>query len=188
MWQAPEIPSVKIHTGPVDQREPSALILPRRDPRPQDVGLAALLPERTTYVDPEQYVPTLNSIRPASQERKVERVTVDGNPGTLVRKNFDSGRTVYGGALDNLLVDVNASENFQIVDGKPLSDTGFTHYETALERGDWKVRVVTDTRVWSEQSPSDGPVFRYAADVRGFIGDEVFEANHVEGTIPRRWV
>ena len=188
MWQAPEIPNVTIHTGPVDGREPSALILPRRESRSQDAGLATLLPDRTTYVDPEQYVPTLDSIRPASQERKVERITVDGNAGTLVRKNFDSGRTVYGGALDNLLVDVNASENFQILDGKPLSDEGFTHYETTLERGDWKVKVVTDTRVWSEQSPSDGPVFRYVADVRGFIGDEVFETNRVEGTIPRRWV
>ena len=188
MWQVPQIPTVKIHTGPVDGRQASALILPRREPRPQDAGLAALLPERTTYVDPEQYVPTLDTIRPSSQERKVERITVDGGPGTLVRKNFDSGRTVYGGALDNLLVDVNASENFQILDGKPLSDSGFTHYETTLERGDWKIKVVTDTRVWSEQSPSGGPVFRYVADVKGFIGDEAFESNHVEGTIPRRWV
>ena len=150
--------------------------------------MAALLPQRTTYVDPEHYVPTLKTIREGSHPRAVERVVVDGSEGTLVRKTFDSGRAIFGGALDNLLVDVNASENFQILDGKPLSDTGFTHYETTLERGDWKVKVVTDTRVWSEDTPSGGPVFRYSADVHGFIGDEPFEQNHLEGTIPRRWV
>lgn len=188
MWQAPRIPAVTVHTGPVSGHSPSALILPRREPRPEDAGMAALLPARTTYVDPEQYVPILETIREGSHQRQVERVVVDGIEGTLVRKNFDSGRAVFGGALDNLLVDVNASENFQILDDRPLSQTGFTHYETTLERGDWQVRVVTDTRVWSEDTPSEGPVFRYTADVQGFIGDEPFERNRVEGTIPRRWV
>ena len=28
----------------------------------------------------------------------------------------------------------------------------------------------------------------WSADVKGFIGDEAFDSNHVEGTIPRRWV
>jgi len=188
MWQAPEIPTVTIHTGAVDGRDPSALILPGREPRPQDAGMKDLLPARTTYVDPEQYVPILETLREGSHQRAVERVVIDGAAGTLVRKKFDSGRAVFGGALDNLLVDVNATESFQILDGQPLSETGFTHYETTLERDDWRVKVVTDTRVWSEDTGPGGPVFRYTADVQGFIGDEPFEQRHVEGTIPRLWV
>ena len=65
----------------------------------------------------------------------------------------------------------------------------------AGDRHDQRCRVLADVpvgridlRVWSELSPSGGPVFRYVADVHGFIGDEPFESNHVEGTIPRRWV
>ena len=141
MWQAPEIPELKLHVGPVDGKPPATLVLPGRDPRPEDEGLAARLPPRTAFVDPELYVPTVKTIREGSHQRVVERVTVDGTPGTLVRKTFDSGRSILGGVLDNLLVDVKASENFRILDGQPLSDTGFTRYETTLQRGDRNPRV-----------------------------------------------
>ena len=189
MWQAPEIPELKLHVGPVDGKPPATLVLPGRDPRPEDEGLAARLPPRTAFVDPELYVPTVKTIREGSHQRVVERVTVDGTPGTLVRKTFDSGRSILGGVLDNLLVDVKASENFRILDGQPLSDTGFTRYETTLQRGDWIVQVVTETRVWSERQSSDGSVvFRYEAKVQGFTDGELFEENQVEGTIPRLWV
>lgn len=189
MWQAPAIPNVKLHVGPVEGQQAAMLVLPGRDPRPEDKGLSSRLPPRTAYVNPEIYVPTLKTIREGSNERLVERVTVDGAPGTLVRKTFDSGRNIFGGALDNLLVDVKASENFRILDGQPLSATGFTRYETTLQRGDWIVQVVTDTRVWSEKLSSDGSVvFKYEASVQGFIDGELFEESKVTGTIPRLWV
>jgi predicted acyl esterase len=187
LWQAPQVPTVKIYTGHVDGRPDSTLVLPGRPPRAEDAGMPALLPRRTAYVNPEQYAPTVKSLREGSKERHVERVVVDGRPGTLVRKVFDSGSTVVGGILDNLEVDVTAQENFRILDGDPLSDTGFTHYETSLVRGDWKVKTVTDTRVWSESTP-EGPVFRYEADIHSFIGDQPFEDAHVQGAIPRLWV
>ena len=79
MWQVPEIPTVKIHTGPVDGRQASALILPRREPRPQDAGLPRCCGAHHLRRPREQYVPTLDTIRPSSQERKVERITVDGS-------------------------------------------------------------------------------------------------------------
>jgi hypothetical protein len=70
-------------------------------------------------------VPTTGTTPPSS-ERIAERVTVNGRPGVLVKKTFDSGSYLYGGALNKLLVDEVAHENFQILDGDPLSATGFT--------------------------------------------------------------
>lgn len=187
MWQAPQIPAVKLYTGRINDLSESMLVLPRRERRQEDTGMQALLPPRTTYVDPEQYAPTITTNRDGSTQRRVERVVSDGRAGTLVRKVFDSGSTVVGGILNNLEVDVIADENFRILDGDPLSDIGFTHYETTLARGDWKVKVVTDTHVWSEGTP-EGPTFRYDADIRTFIDGEPFEDTRVTGSIPRLWV
>lgn len=189
MWQSPQIATVTLHTGHVGDLPDSSLVLPGRGPRPEDAHIQGLLPgSHTTYVNPEQYVPTLQTNRQASDQRLVEPVVVGGKSGTLVRKVFDSGGSVYGGALGNLLVDEIAEENFRILDGDPLSATGFTHYETTLARADWKIRAVTDTRVWNESTPSGQLVFRYQADIHTFVKDEPFEDKHVEGTIPRRWV
>ena len=53
---------------------------------------------------------------------------VNERRGMLVSKTFDSGSYLYGGALDHLLVDKVARENYQLLDGDPLSATGFTEY------------------------------------------------------------
>lgn len=191
LWQAPEIPTVKLYTGRIKDLDASVLVLPGRNPRPEDAGMAALLPPRTTFVDPELYAPTLRTIREGGKKRSAAPVVVDGRPGMMVQKDIDSGSAVFGGILDNLEVDVTSSENIRILDGDPLSDALFSHSETSLARGDWKVKVVTDTRVWSEavgQDPSDGAMFRYVADIHTFIGDQPFENAHVQGAIPRLWV
>jgi putative CocE/NonD family hydrolase len=188
MWQAPQAAAVTLHAGAIDGMKPAVLTLPERTPRAEDARVAALLPPRTTYVDPEIYVPTLETIREGSNQRVVSRVEVDGAPGTLVAKTFDSGRSIFGGALDKLLVDVKATENFRILDNQPLSDTGFTRYESTLQRGDWIVQVVTTTKVWSEAGADGAHVFRYEATVQGFTDGELFEENRREGTIPRLWV
>ena len=66
--------------------------------------------------------------------RKAYPVTINGRPGMLTRKVFDSGRYQYGGPLQNLWVDLIAEENFQMVIGDPLSLIGFTKSTTILER------------------------------------------------------
>jgi hypothetical protein len=181
LWQSPEIPTVTIHTGPIGQFPPSALGLPGRRPRRADKGIQALLSgSETRYVNPKCYVPTLKTKRDASFERTAQRVIVNGRPGMLVRKTFDNGSYRYGGALDKLLVDEVAHENFQLLDGDPLSATGFTEYTSTLQRGDWQVTAVTRTRVWTEEMVPGQVVFRYDARARAFIGDRLFEENQVE--------
>jgi hypothetical protein len=61
-------------------------------------------------------------------------------------------------------------------------------YDSKLARGTWRVRAVTESKVWSERLASGETVFRYEAAVETYIGDEPFEKHRVEGTIPRRWV
>ena len=189
MWQSPELATLTLHAGPIGDPPPSVLVLPGREPRPADAPIQALLPGSVTaYVDPEQYCPTERTLRDASSARTVEHVSVSGRPGILVKKVFDSGSYQYGGVLDHLIVDETASENFQILDGDPLSVEGFTRYASTLARGDWRATAITHTRVWTEQAPSGEFVFRYEASVETLIGDEPFAQRRVTGSIPRRWV
>jgi hypothetical protein len=154
----------------------------------------ALLPAHsvTTYVNPDDYLPTLAEARPAASTRDAMPVMIDGKRGMLVRKVFDSGRYQYGGPLRGLWVDQIADENFQMIVDEPLSLTGFTSSAATLERPDtgWRARSETTTRVWSELDVSGAAVFRYTATVRAFVGsdDQPFAEKSVQGTIKRDWI
>jgi uncharacterized protein len=189
MWQSASPPTLRVHVGPSEVGAPSALMISRRPTRAEDAHIQNLLARPiTTYVNPEQYVPTVKTNRKASHTRTAKRIVVNERRGTLVRKVFDSGSYVYGGALDNLLVDETASENFRVLDGDSLSAIGFTRYDSTLARGGWKVRAVTHSRVWSERTWRAEPVFRYEARVQTYLNGRRFESKRIRGTIPRRWV
>ncbi len=182
-----------LFAGGADGFAPSALILPGRAPRAEDKAAQALLPAHsvTTYVNPDDYLPTLAEARPAASTREATPVTIDGKTGMLVRKVFDSGRYQYGGPLKGLWIDQIADENFQMIVDEPLSLTGFTSSAATLERPDsgWRARSETTTRVWTELNDAGEPVFRYTATVRAFVGsdDKPFAEKSVEGTIKREW-
>jgi hypothetical protein len=147
------------------------------------------------YVDPEDYVPTLEEARPANTERTEEPVTVGDKSGVVVKKTFDNGRYQYDGPLQGLWVDLVAKENYQILEDDPLSMTGCTSNTSILERPNegWRIRTETTTEIWSERDETGEYVFRYEATVQTFIGDdqgndEPFEEKTVEGSVPRLWV
>jgi uncharacterized protein len=194
LWQTAGSPTVTLFAGEKDGFPPSALILPGRMPRAEDKTAQALLPNHsvTEYVNPDDYLPTLAETRPAKTTRDARPVTIDGRPGMLVRKVFDSGRYQYGGPLRGLWIDQTAEENFQMIVDEPLSLVGFTTSAATLERPDtgWRARAETTTRVWSELNEAREPVFRYAATVKTFAGadDEPLEEKSVEGTIERDWI
>ena len=175
----------------------SALTLPGREPRAEDQRAQALLPAKSAgaYVNPDDYLPTLVEARPAETTRKAFPVTINGKPGIVTRKVFDSGRYQYGGPLQGLWVDQTAEENFQMVVGDPLSLVGFTQSTTILERPEqgFRARSETTTNVWSETDGEDGFVFRYRATVKTFIGDSTgtdrpFAEKTVSGEIARSWI
>jgi predicted acyl esterase len=188
LWQTPEATTIKVHTGPVGNHPASGITLPTRADRVEDARVQALLPEKTAYVKPEIYVPTVKTIRKASSLRKATKVTLGGKPGMMVQKSFDSGANVLGGALRGLLVDQTGSETYTIINNDPMSLVGKTRYASLFKRGEWEVRSVTETRLWTEKKPSGEIVFKYSATAKTFIGKKAFRSRRVSGEIPRRWV
>jgi predicted acyl esterase len=197
LWETPEPAVVTLEAGEVNGLSASRLILPGREPRAEDQRAQDLLPAKSAgaYVNPDDYLPTLVEARPAESTRKATHVTINGKPGILTRKLFDSGRYQYGGPLQGLWVDQIAEENFQMVIGDPLSLTGFTQSTTVLERPEqgFRARSETTTKVWSETDGTGRFQFRYLATVKAFIGDSTgnyrpFAEKSVSGEIPRSWI
>jgi hypothetical protein len=162
-------------------------------PQPSLSRRAAL---KLGYVNPRRLPPTLVEARVAETTRTTKPVTINGKPGILTRKVFDSGRYQYGGPLQGLWVDQIAEENYEMVVGDPLSLTGYTKSTTILERPDkgWRTRAETTTNVWSETDGKDGYMFCYLATVKTFIAgqagseDQPFQTKIVEGAIERLWI
>jgi len=185
MWRASDACELVLHAGD----SAGTLVLPGRPPRAEDTHVERLLGTPVTaHVDPEQYSPTLKTLRNGANRRTARAIEIDGKPGVAVHKLMDAGSFVYGGILDHLLVDSSATEEFTTVAGDPLSSKMVARYDSKLARGDWRVRAVTTSTVWSQRLPDGGTAFRYEATVDTYIGDEPFERARVEGTIPRRWV
>jgi uncharacterized protein len=186
MWRAPELAAFILYTGG-DAR--SVLVLPRRPERPEDARVETQLGRPVTaHVDPERYAPIRQTLRDELNRRTAEHLEIDGKPGVAVHKIEDAGSYIYGGILDDLLVDSRATETFKTAAHDPLAAEMTTRYESKLERGQWRVRAVTQTRVWGERLSSGEPIFRYSAAVETFVGDEPFEQRQVDGSIPRFWV
>jgi putative CocE/NonD family hydrolase len=189
LWQGAELPTLTLATGRIAGLPASAHYLPVRSPRTEDAEVRRLLgAPRTTYVDPEQYVATVRSLRPASTLRTAESAAIGGRAGVVVRKRFDNGRVILGGALGNLLVDQVTDETIRIVTAEPLSMEFSGGTVAVFARRDWKARTETQTRVWSETASSDKVVFRYEAHARAFADDKPLAEKRLTGAITRRWV
>lgn len=199
MWQAPERSRLTLYTGPAASGSPmSALILPGRDPRPEDERLKALLPldPEIVWVDAEQYIPTTTT-RKGDDIREAKPINILGKKGVMIRKVTDSGRCRYGGPLRDLWTDEVDREYYMILEDDPLSLMGFATSKAIFERTVkgvlWKVMTRKTTTVWTETGPDGQYSFRYKATIRTFIGDaaggyEPFERRTVKGLIPRLWV
>lgn len=196
LWSSPRTAHLTLDTGPLVGFAASALMLPERLPRLADASLRTRLPIRSqgTYVDDRDYLPILAEARPARNERTASAVIIDGKPGVLIHKVFDSGRYQYGGPLAGLWVDLVGEENYQIAEDDPATMTCVTRVSQRFERPDpdWTARAETITRIWSEPTSNGDFAFRFEATVQTYVGrgaeERPFESKTLTGTIPRRWV
>ena len=98
LWASPEVATIRIRTTA------SALVLPGRDARAEDKGVQALIgPPRTAFVDPDQYVPTVKTIREGFTTRESRPVAVAGRQGCRY-KVYDNGSVVLRRRSLRLLV------------------------------------------------------------------------------------
>ena len=126
LWESPELVTITLHMGEADGLAASAITLPGRLPRDEDERAAALLPLKSAgaYVNPDDYLPTLAEVRPAESTREATPVTINGKPGILTRKVFDSGRYQYGGPLQGLLGRPGGRGKFRDGDRRPTIAEG----------------------------------------------------------------
>jgi putative CocE/NonD family hydrolase len=184
MWANPKPYDIAVLAG----GNASALVLPLRHARATDAAVAQRFAmSQTSYADPSTYAPILRTIRDESNVRTAYIAGSEGHQKLLVHKVLDSGSFVYGGVLEELLVDEIAQENFTLTAGDPLSSVATTRYDSRLRRRDWNVRALTATRVWSDAGGSR-PEFHYRATVETYVDDRAFVRREVEGRIPRRWI
>ena len=191
LWESGAFPKITVHTGAPSPAVASQLVLPSRPRRTADQELPARLPSMThiVQVDAEEYLPT-TEVRASGNTRTTTPINLDGRPGFLVHKVFDSGHYIYGGPLADLAVDQIGEENHRILADDPDSRVTFTQYRATLARPstNWRVRTETATRVWNERSPTGRRLFKYTAEIQTFIlgkdgSEQPFEQRAVEGAI-----
>ena len=113
-------------------------------------------------------------------------------------QTMDSGRYRYAthGPLKGLLVDQVLRENFQMLDGDPLSYTCFTSSQTILRRagyGGGGARSKTSTLMTSFQDESGKSFFHYEAKIETWVigaygRERPLVSRTVSRDIPRFWV
>ncbi len=152
-------------------------------------------------VDTSEYAGAV-TLRKAGFARAVTPLASGQQSGVTVSKTMDSGRYRYAahGPLKGLIVDQVLRENFQMLDGDPLSYKCFTSSQTSLRRSlpflakkyAWGARSETSTEITSIRN-EQGVFFHYTATIHASVtslsgGERPFVSRTVSGDIPRTWV
>jgi len=171
-WPSPE--QVTLSLFPAE----SMLELPVRPEAPEDEALQR-------FEEPEQ-APGLphTPLRPARFRRTVERDLLGGAP-TTTQTIFTDGGEFEGAALTHvddieLEIGTRVLRQYRITERDPLSARAEVQHRTVFRRGDWRVRVETDTEVTSDQA-----TFRICAQLRGYEGDQLVFHRVWDRRVPR---
>jgi putative CocE/NonD family hydrolase len=169
-WPSPEPAKITVHSGV------STLELPVREPAPGD---AALPPFATPEWGPvREHVKLIH----APFRRRVER---DLTTNELIYTLESDGGELGGAALAHieaigLDIGHHMRKRFCIGETDPLSARSELAQQTILRRGNWSIRVESDTRL-----SATATAFRIVATLTAFEGDKsVFERSWDE-EIPR---
>lgn len=134
-WPSPQPVTLTVETGPG-----SWLSLPVRPPRPEDANLQP-------FPSPETAPPlAIEQLREATRRQTVQRDAVEGV--TRFRLAVDGGHIRH---MDNDLEQSSHNEQiFTVRDGDPLATRQEIRREATLRRGDWRVRVETQSTLSSD--------------------------------------
>lgn len=149
-WPSPETVTLTVETG-----RGSRLRLPVRPPRQEDVDLRPFPPPETASPLP------VERLRKETREQTVQRDLIAGV--TEFRLIEDNGRVRF---LDNgLEKESRSAQTFTVHDDDPLSARQEIRWELTLHRGEWHVRVETETTL-----SGDAAHFYVTSRVDGYEG------------------
>jgi hypothetical protein len=164
-WPSPEPVTLTIYGGPQ-----SRVRLPVRTPHPGD---AALPPFPPAEVAPPLAMAELR----ASQSSKLIRHDLITDVTELYLTD-DAGRQRH--VASGMEVDDSVTERYTIADGRPLSLVVHIERTLELQRGDWRVRVETESEMTADRTH-----FHLRNRVKALEGDEpVFDHTWIKA-IPR---
>lgn len=132
-WPAPEPVTLTVHRV--------RLLLPVREPRAEDATIA--------FAEPEQGTPA--SVHGRGGAPASRRVTRDAASGvTTITYEPDWGGIRVLPDEDGLEIAERARDVFTIRDGDPLSARATSTWTIELRRGDWSIRIETDSEMTAD--------------------------------------
>jgi putative CocE/NonD family hydrolase len=166
-WPSPELGALTLST------ENSRLTLPVRAPSPLDAELQA-------FAEPEQAEPEPYTVKKlGGRNRSITEDPMTGDVTVTVYRE----RASYHLPAIGLDFDADTREHYRVNEANPSATTADTRSTWRLQRGDWRIRTETATRV--SCTPTD---FVVTASLDAFEGDEKVVGRVWEKVIPRRLV
>jgi len=163
-WPPPESVTIRVHPGG------STLELPVRTPRAEDdhlEGFAA--PECAPGIE-------IETIEPPEEYR---RVVQDLGTGRATLEVAD-GNGTYRMVGNDLTIHSQGYERYNVCGDDPTSVTGETVWEHSMQRGAWKVRSVTTTRL-----TADPRAYHIEASLQAWEGDALAHEQSWLERVPR---
>ncbi len=157
IWPSPEPVALTLHAG--------ALELPVRPRRNEDAKIRFKAAEAAAPFK-------RTALSPGGRNRVVH--TDMGRNETVVEVTDTSGRNRYDDI--DLVAEARSTERYRIVEGEPLSCSAEVTWSWFFERGDWRIRTETRTRVTCTKRD-----FIVTARLEGYEGGErVYERDFEE--------
>lgn len=164
IWPSPEPVTLTLALGR------SAIELPVRPPSPRDKT-----PPRFKAAEAAPGA-ARTSLTPGSRNRTIQTDLAKGE--TVVNVTDTSGRNRYD-EID-LIAEAQSTERYSVIEGDPLSATAEVTWTWTFERGDWRIRTESLTRVTCTKRD-----FVISAKLSAYEGDETVFSREFEERVRR---
>jgi hypothetical protein len=154
-WPSPQPATLTVYTGPH-----TCLTLPVRPPRTSDLDLPAFgPPEHAAPLSAEEMLPGTRTRTFSYDDSQLRLISVSDD-GRL--RLTGSGIEMYSRLIDT----------YEISQGQPLTASIQCNWELELARDDWRVRIVTKSRMTADASN-----FMLTNTLHAYEGSELISSN-----------